>query len=323
LYQFGTNRKARIMNFSFGSDPEFMIVKDGKYHSAIEIVPGDKYKRHKIGKHQYFYDNVMAECAVAPGRSKNEVIKNFRDCFKKYAKLVAPYRLVVKASQNYPVSELQHPEAKKIGCDPEVCIYRLEVVKPPKTEFLNHCLRTAGGHVHLGNKMLQDEATGQFVIRMLDLFLGIPSVFLDKDKSSVARRKLYGKAGRYRSPKHGIEYRSLGNFWIASPKLVGLIYDICEFTLDFVKNGKHLNFWTVDEDRLNDEKAWAEEDFTPASCYHCHGYDVDLLQEAINMSSKTKAKKFLKIIQENLPRQLFNRIQTEDAQFDFYKEWNL
>lgn len=311
------------MNFSFGSDPEFMLCKDGKFFSAIGIVPGDKYKRHEIGKHQYFYDNVMAECAVSPASDKNDVIKNFRDCFKKYAKLVSPYKLMVKASQNYPVSELQHPEAKKIGCDPEVCVYRLEVVKPPKNEFLSNCLRTAGGHVHLGNKFLQDDMSCYFVVRMLDLFLGLPSVFLDTDKSSVARRKLYGKAGRFRKPDHGVEYRSLGNFWVASPKLVGLIYDICEFTIDFVKNGNHLKYWTVDEKRLNDEKAWAEEDFTPASCYHCHGYDVEQLQEAINTSNKTKSKKFLKLLQQEMPRQLFNRLQTEDTQFDFYREWNL
>src|ERR1035437_8060990 len=105
------------MNFTFGSDPELMLSKDGKFYSAIGIVPGDKYERHEIGKHQFYYDNVMAECAVFPGKTRESTIKSFQDCFRKYAKLVKPYKLVVKASQNYPISELQHPEARRIGCD--------------------------------------------------------------------------------------------------------------------------------------------------------------------------------------------------------------
>jgi len=312
--------------FSFGSDPEFMLSKNGKFFSAIGIVPGDKYERHEIGQHQYYYDNVMAECAIAPGKNKKATIKNFQQCFQQFSKLVSPYKLVVRASQNYSEGQLEHPEAKKIGCDPEYCAYNLCKAEAPEKEFLSNTLRTAGGHIHLGCEFLQeDEISCYFVIRMLDLFLGVPSIFIDKDRTSSARRKLYGKAGRFRKPEHGVEYRSLGNFWLSSPELVGLVYDICEFTLDFVKNKKHLNYWSVDLDQLNSEDAWAEEDFTPASCHQCIGYDASELQNVINTSDKVNARKFTKLINKLMPLQLVNRLKVAEgfSHFDFYKEWSL
>jgi hypothetical protein len=316
----------QMAGFTLGSDPEFMLTKDGKYVSAIGIVPGDKYERHEIGKHQYYYDNVMAECAVNPGKDRETAIHNFKDCFQKFATLVKPCKLMVRASQNYPISELEHPKAKEIGCDPEYCTYELCRVDPPKQEFIANTLRTAGGHIHLGHKLLtQDEMAVYFTIRMLDLFLGIPSVFIDTDKTAVARRKLYGKSGRFRRPPHGAEYRSLGNFWLASPKLVGLVYDVCEFTINFVKENKHLDFWKVDLETLASEEAWNTEGFNPANCHICFGYDVRGLRDAIDTSNKTKAKKFWKLIEELMPDSLYDRLRAAEdfPPFDFYREWIL
>ena len=38
------------------------------------------------------------------------------------------------------------------------------------------------------------------MVKLLDIFLGIPSVIIDPDKK---RRKLYGKAGAFRLTKYG------------------------------------------------------------------------------------------------------------------------
>ena len=314
------------MQFTFGSDPEFMLHNEGKYRSAIDVVPGDKENRHKVGPHEFYYDNVMAECAIKPGKSKRGTIQNMHNCFKKYAALVSPHKLVVQAAQKYPICELAHPKAQEIGCDTEYCVYALTDVKPPEEEFATNSLRTAGGHIHLGAEFLQnDEYACYFAIRMLDLFLGIPSVFIDKDKTTRSRKALYGNAGRFRLPAHGIEYRALSNFWLSSPKLVELVYDICAFTLRFVQKEKHLDFWDVDKDRLDSDDAWAEEDFSPADCYTCHGYDVAQLRFAIDNSNKQKAKKFMKIVSKTLPRSLHRRIEQAMTypMFDFYKEWKL
>ena len=39
------------------------------------------------------------------------------------------------------------------------------------------------------------------------------------------RRQLYGKAGAFREQPHGVEYRTLSNFWIFSKDLISEVYD--------------------------------------------------------------------------------------------------
>jgi hypothetical protein len=313
------------MSFSFGSDPELVLEKSGRPFSAIGIVPGDSFERHKIGRHEFYYDNVLAECAVAPGKTKEEFIENLRDCITKYTQLVSPYKLVIKAAVNYPRDQLNHPDAIRIGCSPEWCVYTLTDIKPDGDAFAKSRLRTAGGHIHLGSKIAKDEYGCFSVVRMLDLFLGIPSIYIDHDPTAKMRKKWYGRAGRFRQPKHGVEYRSLSNFWIASPKLVSLIYDICEFVLKYVEDGRHEEFWTIDKKTLEGDEAWNQKDFDPASCHQCHGYNLNKMRKAIDTMNKTLGKTFMDLIKGQMPARLFNNIKkaTTPHQYELKKEWNL
>jgi hypothetical protein len=56
----------------------------------------------------------------------------------------------------------------------------------------------------------------------MDKFLGVWSVVRDQDN---LRRKLYGKSGSFRPQPHGCEYRTLSNFWIFDPELIGEVWD--------------------------------------------------------------------------------------------------
>jgi hypothetical protein len=320
--------------FTFGSDPEFMLIdQKGNCKSAIGIVPGKSKKRMKIGRHEYFYDNVFAECAIFPGSCKKEVIYNFRECFKSYAKIVSPYILVPQASQIFPESELQSKDAFKAGCDPETCAYSLEESQMDDDVFLKTNLRTAGGHIHIGHPILQNKKNKPenhynriFMARMLDLFLGIPSIFINTDKTEKRRKKIYGRAGRYRDRDHGVEYRTLSNFWLSSPNIVSLIYDICQFTLNFVIQEKHWDFWKVDFEKLRDDSSWEDENFSVSNCHTCHGYDIKSLKQAIDKMDKNAAEKFLVFIGEIMPKKLYNSIlfhTNNPVQYDFYKEWGI
>lgn len=314
------------MSFTFGSDPEFMLAKNGRICSAIGIVPGTKDKRHKIGDNCFYYDNVLAECTITPSSSKEEAIVNFRDCLQKFAALVDPCKLVPIASHNYPTSELQHKAAFEIGCKREACAYALIEPEPPEEIFLSTGLRVAGGHIHIGAKVAQDAFGCLSLIRMLDLFIGVPSIFMDHDKTSKKRKEAYGKAGRFRQPKHGAEYRSISNFWLASPELVGVIYDICAFTVAFVEEGRHKKYWFIDEDRLDDDDAWNDENFDPADCHQCTGYNVNKMRSAIDTMNKRQGRDLMKLIGTILPKNLFSeigRISSKKSNYDMYKEWNL
>lgn len=308
-----------MVKFTIGSDPEFMLVKSNKYYSAINIVMGTKDCRINHDGNEYYYDNVMAECAIKPSKTKEETVANFRKCLKHYANLVHPYKLITQASQMYTSEQLVHKDAREVGCKEEYCAYKLDRIKNKgaaryikKTNF-----RSAGGHIHLGAKMLRDGFMQAFTIRMLDLFLGLPLIFIDKDSTAPARRQLYGQAGRHRKPAHGLEYRTPGNYWLSSPKLVGVIYDVCSFVLNFVDQERHYELWHIEDD-VFERDDWA-------NAHKCHGYNVKELRNAIDKSNYEVGKKFLVFIEKYLPKNLQDTInEAMNAEpCDLYKEWGL
>jgi hypothetical protein len=247
--------------FSFGSDPEFMLTKleaDGtlRYVSAIGKVPGTKDDMLPLGNgHFAFHDNVLAECCPHYGKTKEEVLANFRDCFERYAKVVHPFVLRPQASNTYPAEECLHPAALEFGCDPEMNAYDMATVNAPKCEPGN-TFRSGGGHIHLGfikgNPYPLTDFMGRWwLTRLMDCFIGVPSILMDNDPTSQARRKLYGGAGNMRPKDYGIEYRTLSNFWLASPRTVSLIHDLCGWLITFMqKDELHQEIWETHADAV-------------------------------------------------------------------------
>lgn len=294
-----------MKEITFGSDPEFMLQDDsGEFRSAIGIVKGTKEKRLRLGEHEAYYDNVLAEVAIKPGSSKEEVVQNFRDCFNQLSNLVNPLRLTILPAGKYPDEEVQHRDAQKFGCDADFCAYTLSVNAAPPVP--PDGFRTAGGHIHIGfeggvGEELDTDWKRLWIVRMLDLFLGVPSIFMDNSKEAIVRRELYGKAGCHRRcVDYGVEYRSMSNFWLASPNLVEMVYDISKFCVDIVLNENHEDFWDKQ-------------------------YDPEELSETINNGDmETANKKFMPILKNSFPKDLMKQIELEierDKPYNFYNEW--
>ena len=317
------------MSFSFGADPEFILIDEkGNLKSAINVLKKDKKNKLRQGDNFFFYDNVLAECTVLPSESKREAIENIKNSLQSCAKLVSPYKLTTISSGEFNKSELLHPDAIKSGCDVEFCAYKLRTVssKKIKKALKKSGLRTAGGHVHLGTQLGKSHETCIMLVRMLDLFLGISSLIIDQCPASKIRRKLYGSAGRYRQPKHGVEYRSLGNFWLSSPILVELIYDISEFVIESTENKIYQKFWEVDHKKLESDEFW-NSDGDPANCHFCHGYDVSLLRKMFKKDKQEAmliGKDLISLVFSIMPDNISNRIKKlEDSNFNMYKEWEI
>lgn len=297
---------------TFGSDPEFMLKDErGNLKSAIDIIPGTKEVRLDLGDgHACFYDNVLAECSIRPGNSKEDSVESFRQCFARYAAVAAPYQLVPQASARYPEEECQHKEAKRFGCDPEFCGYEVAVVNPPSC---TDTFRSGGGHIHIGYDGGADTGNEEvdfmiawnrvWVVRMCDLFMGIPSLSLDQDPTSKDRRKLYGGAGTHRGcDAYGVEYRTLGNFWVARPSLVELMYDLSSVCAKLVV-----------DDNVH-ERIWEEE------------IDSELLRQTINSWNTKNVAKFHEVIKRYVPQELWKRIETEVERGytpDLNKQWGI
>ncbi len=292
-----------------GADPEVMLVDpDGQLVSAIGIVPGTKKEPHKVKGGFVQHDNVMGEFNVTPSGSSDEFEYNIRAVLGSLAKIVKPNVLTIRAYAQYPEEALEHDEAKVFGCDPDYCAWPnrdgiLCMNSIPSHKALEP-YRSAGGHFHIGYKketeeMLRDDYGKIEVVKMLDVFLGIPSVALDPDPSAKERRALYGTAGAHRPKEYGLEYRTLGNFWVRAPELVHLMYELADRAVDLTLTGE--------SGRILDQVG------------------QKTIQDIINKSQPRKAKQVVaNILKHYLSRKTFNALRNHVVpKEDFYKTWGL
>ena len=169
------------------------------------------------------------------------------------------------ASHFFDTELLQHPDAKEFGCDPD---FNAWTDMPNKKPNGDTNLRVAGGHIHVSydNADMFDSVE---LVKLFDLFLGVKSVLIDKDKR---RRELYGKAGSFRFKDYpdgseGFEYRTLSNFWISSIQGIEFIFSNIEKAFEMFDKG-----WRIEKGSV----------------------DADMIIEAINTSNEYLAKNIIK-----------------------------
>jgi hypothetical protein len=76
---------------------------------------------------------------------------------------------------------------------------------------------------------------------MLDYLLGNTSVLIDRDRANATRRRVYGRAGEFRKQKHGLEYRTLSNFWLEAYPLMSFVTAMAKLAITIVNksNKRH------------------------------------------------------------------------------------
>lgn len=288
--------------YTAGADPELMLVDaNNKLVSAIDInLPGTKEKPKKVTKGAVQRDNVMAEFNVNPANTSEEFEDNIRSVLKSLHKLVNPNRLVIRASADFPKKALDNDEARIFGCDPDFNAWTLDM-NAVDGLAAESPFRSAGGHFHVGKKRrsadLLDDPYGKIeVVKMMDIFMGVPSVLIDPDPTSPARRKLYGGAGAHRPKDYGVEYRALGNFWVGSPKTVRLMYDLADLAVEMVlENQSEAISKLAGQDRVI---------------------------ETINKSNTRKACNIIKAVSKYIPDHLKDQLN-EIPSTDLYENWGL
>lgn len=224
-----------------GSDPEFFFKKGTRVIGSERIIgkdgivtrPPDPYVRD--GKpEKIIVDGVQAElnpltttCRQgAASTVGNMLINADREAKKHGAKVV--FDTLVKVTKT-ELNKLS-PESRTFGCDPSLNAYGEEHIMPDPTTYM---YRAAGGHIHIGGaygggKNPLEHAFKHPVetVKVLDIIAGNTFVLIDKSEGNAERRKAYGRAGEYRLPKHGIEYRVLSNFWLRHRVLAWLAFGL-------------------------------------------------------------------------------------------------
>lgn len=207
-----------------GCDPEVFLQDNvGKPISVIGYIKADKWHPLQIPDMPKGFtlqeDNVALEYGIPPAASAEEFISHIRAVMAKSQEWLPGLSFSKLSAITFPEDQMNHPAAHIFGCEPDFNAWTKEVNFPPDVE--DKFLRSAGGHVHIepsGKDEIKDPTQ---ITRNCDLFLGIPSLFMDDGDK---RRLLYGKPGAHRVKPYGVEYRVLSNFWIFEDKYIDWVW---------------------------------------------------------------------------------------------------
>lgn len=223
----GQVSKKRVL--TLGADPEMFLFSGNKLIPAYEFLPA------KGDGHMMYWDGFQAEWKYnhEGAHCQNNLVLYTRENLKKLEKLAKAKdpqaRLSLTNVVRIPKDTLEtaHPLHVELGCQPSWNAYKMRgeaVINPRKLAY-----RFAGGHMHFGT-WTPYRPNYEKIVKTLDSILGVWSVGVAQHMDNSIRRKYYGLAGEYRKPKYaagyGVEYRVLSNFWLASPSILQLTWDI-------------------------------------------------------------------------------------------------
>lgn len=278
---------ARPIKPPLGFDPEFFF-EDGqgklipawelfpdKHHPTTSIDGGFTEMHSNTFHFKGYWDGLQAEfsihnsspgCMVANTGNLRQGLTWLEEEAKKSRK---DARLSFKST--FEVSKeflLKEPfEHVQFGCEPSLNAYgeKWRDIKNP----YDYTLRPAGGHMHFG--LANTYYAGYFkdpvkLVKGIDAIAGVASVGLFDGLDDPKRRELYGRAGEYRLPKHGLEYRVFSNQWLMNPTLGYMLMDVTRMAMGIASSGL-IKYWHATEQEV---------------------------QEAINTSNATLARAIMK-----------------------------
>lgn len=258
-----------------GCDPEVFVRRRGNFMSAFGLIAGDKKNPQKVDKGAVQVDGMALEFNTDPAATEEEFCINVQTVFDQLRKMVPEYEVVVTPVAHFDEAYMkaQPPAALELGCDPDFNAWNGCVnIKPDG----DRPMRTASGHIHIGFVEGADIHDGnhlnkcQVITRQMDFYLGLPSLFYDKD---TLRREMYGKAGCYRPKPYGVEYRTLSNQWLASRNLTGWAFRAAQAGMRDLLNGKNLanKYGDIQEIINNSNKEAAMEIIRAEKLEVCYG----------------------------------------------------
>lgn len=256
---FATARKVKDIRPMLGCDPEFFFKQDGVIIGAETILPKAGLKAGTGGS-KFVIDGVQAELNPQPSYCRSLLGSQLKACFvtlrdelKKQGKnTTVDFNRAVEISKD-ELDKLSE-DSKKFGCAPSKSIYtRTPSLKLRSIDPAEYRVRAAGGHIHIGATGdggytypgLKKAVTTDHkrTVKMLDILCGNTAVLMDRDKANIERRKFYGKAGEYRLPEHGLEYRTLSNFWLTSYPLMSFAFGMARLAIQLMADDRKDEFY--------------------------------------------------------------------------------
>jgi len=274
-------------NPPLGCDPEFFFKLDGVVIGAEKVFEKNGLRNTVPSvndlcvvqgtESKFIIDGVQAELNPRPNTCRANLANEISACFKTLKKELEKQGkgVSVDLSRSITLTEQElsslDKENQKLGCMPSKSVYANAGVKLAEVDGTKHLQRSAGGHIHIGveshNVGLKEMVAKDpdKVVQMLDLICGNTCVLIDRDEGNKERRKLYGRAGEYRLPKHGLEYRTLSNFWLESYHLMSFAFGTARLAIELVadkaNNQKFIEAFLGSVNQVDVQKAINENDF--------------------------------------------------------------
>lgn len=236
-------RGRKIENVTVGSDFELFLF-DNNIKEVINAKPyikGSKNFPYNFDKTNEFWctslDNILAEMNIPPVTNEKDFDAYVEKAIN-YVESNLPENIVTLAQPAMYIKEefLNTEESRQFGCTPSYNAYTLSENPQPNGEQTN--LRTGAFHIHMKYDNMDFEVSAE-LIKILDLFLGIPSLVIEPAND---RRKLYGTPGEFRFSKDKTtEYRVLSNYFSKNSKLRMWVFKNTMKGIEFFNNLGPLN----------------------------------------------------------------------------------
>lgn len=206
------------MKVTIGCDPEFFVREKGKFICAHGLVDGTKDNPYPVDMGAVQVDGYALEFNTLPAEHPEQFSMYVEDVIATLRRMVDKkfeFALGVPTADFTPeYMRQQCEEANELGCDPD---YNAWTGKKNIKPCAERPMRTAAGHIHIGWDGEKNKKLQRAMVKQMDMFLGLPSLFYDND---TRRREMYGKASCFRYKPYGVEYRTLSNAWLKSKQLM-------------------------------------------------------------------------------------------------------
>lgn len=261
--QFILNQLDKNLNYvlpmTVGSDPEIFVEDDtGKVIPAFEFLGsksnpniGPKSVSGGNGEKPIYWDGFQAEFETKAEGCLGWQVDSVQAGLKGVMQFARKYNPKAKLSSKTVVDVMPEmlktakEEHVQFGCMPSLNVYNM---KGNTGDGRETPFRPAGGHIHIGfyEGQYPTEKGMKIAVKALDAILGVACVSLFAKFDNPVRRTMYGLAGEYRLPKHGLEYRTLSNAWLIHPMLMNIVFDVARKAVTFGLKGL-LPYWKATE----------------------------------------------------------------------------
>ena len=234
---------------TIGADPEIFVE-----HGDGTLFPADEFLRSKKENKDTFWDGFQAEFTTQHRYCLQEFHEQVRAGLYRVLHAArtkdSKARLSSKSVVKIPYDLMQSSPVERVrfGCSPSLNVYGDSPELPAEPGKVPY--RFAGGHMHVG--LAVTDAQAERIVKACDGVLGVAGVGLFAGMDDPIRRKAYGRAGEYRRPEYGIEYRVMSNAHLCHPGISHLVFETFRVAIMFGLSGLYKHIWQAKEDQVRE-----------------------------------------------------------------------